>query len=99
LNQQPHSKLSIYKNRYKEGQPPLENISTFRNELPRAKAFRFGSNSLREERYLIALSSKTLRRKRLGIKPVQIKTQFEIFRYQFPPSRKTSALLPTDLNF
>jgi len=43
------------------------------NESPRAKAFRFGSNSLREERYLIALSSKTLRRKRLGIKPVQIK--------------------------
>ena len=46
------------------------------NELPRAKAFRFGSNSLREERYLIALSSKTLRRKRLGIKPVQIKRPY-----------------------
>ena len=68
-------------------------IDNFDNELPRAKAFRFGSNSLREERYLIALSSKILRRKRLGIKPVQIKpVQIKKFIFRSTVSSSTTIL-------
>ncbi len=37
---------------------------------PHTKAFRLGSNLFHEKEYLIELSSKTLRLKRRGIKPL-----------------------------